>query len=80
MKHSQDAEDVVSETVIAAYENIKKLKKEESFRSWIFTILMNQCKKHFKQNGETEELKRMRLRQKRYRRKRIMILNKHFRC
>lgn len=57
MKHSQDAEDVVSETVIAAYENIKKLKKEESFRSWIFTILMNQCKKHFKQNSETEELK-----------------------
>ena len=39
------------------YENIKKLKKEESFRSWIFTILMNQCKKHFKQNSETEELK-----------------------
>lgn len=57
MKHSQDAEDAVSETVIAAYENIKKLKKEESFRSWIFTILMNQCKKHFKQNSETEELK-----------------------
>lgn len=57
MKHRQDAEDVVSETVIAAYENIKKLKKEESFRSWIFTILMNQCKKHFKQNSETEELK-----------------------
>lgn len=57
MKHSQDAEDVVSETVIAAYENIKKLKKEESFRSWIFTILMNQCKRHFKQNSETEELK-----------------------
>ena len=57
MKHSQDAEDVVSETVIAAYENIKKLKKEESFHSWIFTILMNQCKKHFKQNSETEELK-----------------------
>ena len=33
------------------------MKKEESFRSWIFTILMNQCKKHFKQNSETEELK-----------------------
>ena len=57
LKNPQDAEDVVSETVIAAYENIKKLKKEESFRSWIFTILMNQCKKHFKQNSETEELK-----------------------
>ncbi len=57
MKHRQDAEDVVSETVIIAYENIKKLKKEESFRSWIFTILMNQCRKHFKQQEKTEELK-----------------------
>ena len=42
MKHSQDAEDVVSEAVIAAYENIHRLKKEESFRNWIFTILANQ--------------------------------------
>lgn len=57
MKHRQDAEDVVSETVIIAYENMKKLKKEESFRSWIFTILMNQCRKHFKQCENTEELK-----------------------
>lgn len=57
MKHGQDAEDVVSETVIIAYENMKKLKKEESFRSWIFTILMNQCRKHFKQHERTEELK-----------------------
>lgn len=56
MKHRQDAEDVVSETVIIAYENMKKLKKEESFRSWIFTILMNQCRKRFKQQ-KTEELK-----------------------
>ena len=28
MKHPQDAEDAVSETVIAEYENIHKLKKE----------------------------------------------------
>ena len=59
MKHSQDAEDVVSETVIAAYENIKKLKKEESFRSWIFTILTNKCKKKWKkvskESSEREE-------------------------
>ena len=44
-KHPQDAEDAVSEAVISAFENIRTLKKEESFRSWIFTILNNQCKK-----------------------------------
>ena len=29
MRHKQDAEDVVSETVVAAYEGIDRLKKEE---------------------------------------------------
>ncbi len=56
MKHSQDAEDVVSEAVIAAYENIHQLKKEESFRNWIFTILANQCRKKLKAARHTEEL------------------------
>lgn len=56
MRHPQDAEDVVSETIVAAYENLHKLKKEESFRNWIFTILMNQCKKHFRQRNRTGEL------------------------
>lgn len=57
MKHTQDAEDVVSEAVIAAYENIHKLKKESSFRSWMFTILMNQCRKRFRSEQQTEELR-----------------------
>ena len=56
MKHPQDAEDAVSEAVIAAYENIHKLKKEESFRSWIFTILANQCRRKLKNVQRTEEL------------------------
>lgn len=56
MKQPQDAEDVVSETVIAAYENLGKLKKEESFRNWIFTILANQCKKHFRTKNPTDVL------------------------
>lgn len=56
LKHQQDAEDAVSETVIAAYENIGRLQKEESFRSWIFTILANRCKSRFKRKEELTEL------------------------
>lgn len=56
LKHPQDAEDAVSEAVIAAYENISGLKKEESFRSWIFRILSNQCKKRFRDVPQMEEL------------------------
>ena len=44
-RHQQDAEDVVSEAIISAYENISDLKKENSFKSWMFMILNNQCKK-----------------------------------
>ncbi len=45
MKHPQDAEDAVSEAVINAYSSIHKLKKAESFKSWIFQILVNVCRK-----------------------------------
>lgn len=31
MKNQQEAEDSVSEAVISAYENIRKLRKEEAF-------------------------------------------------
>ena len=41
--NSQDAEDVVSETVLKAYEKFSTLRKKEAFKSWIFTILVNQC-------------------------------------
>lgn len=48
MKNQQDAEDAVSEAVISAYENVRKLRKEEAFKSWIFTILTNVCKRRLK--------------------------------
>lgn len=58
MKHPQDAEDAVSEAVISAYENVHKLKKDEAFKSWIFTILANVCRKKLKAKERTEsELK-----------------------
>lgn len=56
LKNPQDAEDAVSEAVIAAYENIGKLRSEKAFKSWMFTILANQCKKKFSERKGTEEL------------------------
>ena len=41
--NAQDAEDVVGETVLKAYEKFASLRKKEAFKSWIFTILVNQC-------------------------------------
>ena len=49
MKNKQDAEDAVSEAVLKAYENIRKLKDENAFKSWIFTITANTCKKRLQE-------------------------------
>lgn len=38
------AEEAVSDAVTIAFENIKRLKKAESFKSWLFKILFNCCK------------------------------------
>lgn len=53
LRHRQDAEDAVSETVMTAWEKAGRLRKEESFRSWMFTILNNQCRKILRQQGRT---------------------------
>lgn len=57
--NAEDAEDAVSEAVLAAYENFHKLKKEASFRPWIFKILVNCCRKYLRRNrkfGQAEEV------------------------
>lgn len=50
-RHTQDAEDAVSETVMTAWEKLGQLRKEESFRNWMFTILNNQCRKILRKRG-----------------------------
>lgn len=56
LKNTQDAEDVVSETVLDAFTSIGKLRSEEAFRSWIFRILSNKCKNKLREyaNKTTE--------------------------
>lgn len=44
LRHTADAEDVVSEAVMEAFASISKLRSEEAFKSWIFQILSNKCK------------------------------------
>lgn len=58
MGNQQEAEDAVSETVLKAYENFASLRKEEAFRSWIIRILINQCKRQYRENkhNQLEEL------------------------
>ncbi len=49
MKNSHDAEDAVSEAVLKAYENVGKLRSEDAFKNWIFTITSNTCRARLKE-------------------------------
>ena len=44
MKDKEDALDAMQDMIVILYENISKLKKEDSFYSWSKTILVNSCK------------------------------------
>lgn len=46
--HTEDAKDVVSDTLLAAYETLPKLRNNQAFKSWIYKILTNKCKSTLK--------------------------------
>lgn len=41
------ATDAVQEAALSAYEQIANLKKTESFKAWLFRILLNTCKRSY---------------------------------
>ncbi|HIW82990.1 MAG TPA: sigma-70 family RNA polymerase sigma factor [Candidatus Dorea gallistercoris] len=51
LRDRHEAEDAVGESVLAAYENIRKLRDEKAFKNWIFTILANVCRKRLRKRG-----------------------------
>jgi len=55
LRSEQDAEDVVSDTVVEAFEKISALKKDEAFNAWIFRILSSKCKQKMRDYYAPEE-------------------------
>ncbi len=45
-----DIEEAVQETIIQAYQNIKKLRANNYFKTWIIKILINKCNSIYKKN------------------------------
>ena len=57
LKNRDDAQDAVSETVVAAFEGISKLKDVKAFKGWMFKILSVKCKRCLKQYAnKTQEI------------------------
>ncbi len=53
VKNSDDAMDVVQETFLSVFQNIRKLKNEEAFFAWLCKITINKCKRFWeKQAGK----------------------------
>ena len=50
LSNDDDIADSISETILICYKNIKKLKHDEYFKTWIIRILINECKKTYKRN------------------------------
>jgi RNA polymerase sigma-70 factor (ECF subfamily) len=46
LRSGQGAEDVVQEACLAAYKSRHTYRDEFSFRTWLWTILLNQCRSH----------------------------------
>ncbi len=51
LKNTEDAEDVVQEALLAAYEKLYTLKEDDKFRSWMMRIVVNQAKMHIRKNS-----------------------------
>lgn len=49
LRHAQDAEDAVSETVLDAFSGIHMLREASAFKSWIFRILTAKCNRRIRQ-------------------------------
>ena len=53
--NADDAENVVSDTVLDAYAGISRLYDEKKFRAWIFRILSNKCNRKIREYVKKRE-------------------------
>ena len=53
LREEQDIEDAIQNTIIKAYSNIKTLKKNEYYRTWLIKILINECNMILRNNKRT---------------------------
>ncbi len=51
---NDDIDDAIQETMIEAFNNIRKLKKIESFKPWIIKILINKCNRIYRKKKMKE--------------------------
>lgn len=56
LRNESDCEDAVQTTILAAYERLYTLRREEYFKTWLIRILINVCNKQLKFRSRHTEL------------------------
>lgn len=56
LRDEEDVADAIQDTILAAYEHIGTLKKEEYFKTWIVRILINHCTRIYRKNQRQSAL------------------------
>lgn len=51
INNENDIEDIIQEAMLSAYTNLKKLKNNSFFKTWIIRILINKCNKFYKKKN-----------------------------
>jgi RNA polymerase sigma-70 factor (family 1) len=59
LKSNEEAEEIVQEVFLKIWENRKKLKQENSLKSYLFTISYHDICKHFRKRVYNENLKKV---------------------
>lgn len=48
LKNEDDIADAIQETILSCYKNLRKLRNNKFFKTWLIKILMNECNKIYK--------------------------------
>ena len=56
LRNESDSEDAVQTAILAAYEKLYTLRREEYFKTWLIRILINVCNKQLKFRSRHTEL------------------------
>ena len=56
INNDEDIADMIQDTILKAFENIKKLKDTASFKNWLIRILVNRCNDFLKSRHNVVEL------------------------
>ena len=56
LKNDEDVADAIQDTILSCYENLKSLKQNRYFKTWMTRILINRCNRLYSQRNRTTDL------------------------